>query len=93
MHPTLQMLKAHGLSPNAECDDLAVEDDRPIEQDAQGPEPFGYVGKLRGLVIAEPRPETHGWSVEFGGFSRNPPYGASKADRRGVRPGAATCPP
>ena len=62
MHPTLQMLEAHGLSVGVERDDLAVEYHRPVEQDTQGLQAPGYVGELGGLVIAEPRPKAHRWA-------------------------------
>src|SRR5216117_3783275 len=63
MYPALEVLKSDRLAARPESDDLPVDDDR--LRPAAGPlcERRRYLWKLRRLVVAEPRPQAHGFAL------------------------------
>src|SRR5687767_11160375 len=59
MNTALKALETRRLSLGVESNNLAVEDDGRCEVAAPGGEGVHQFGELCGLLVAEPRPESH----------------------------------
>ena len=67
MDAILQPLEARRMAFGVQRDDLAVENHRTFEGTAPFPERLDELGKLRGLLVAQPRPESDRRLRRFGG--------------------------